>query len=158
MAASSRRPTRRRISSPDWCAAASAGPAGLLWVRQGITGIERRSRTEEDGEKQVRASLLESVQGEVEAVTGGRRMAEIMGAAQEELSRLVTTTGRPKTGERYAAALAERDRLEVEERRLAREVETLRDALDRRAVAARAAGRTRPAGRAAGAAEGDRCR
>src|SRR5690606_24999006 len=52
----------------------SSGPAGLLWVRQGITGIEKRSRTEEEGEKQVRQSLLESVQGEVEAVTGGRRM------------------------------------------------------------------------------------
>ena len=58
----------------------TAGPAGLLWVRQGVTGIERRSKSEEDTEKQVRASLLESVQGEVEAVTGGRRMAEIMSA------------------------------------------------------------------------------
>jgi DNA repair exonuclease SbcCD ATPase subunit len=39
------------------------GPGGLLWVRQGITGIERRGKAEEDGERQVRLGLLESVQG-----------------------------------------------------------------------------------------------
>ena len=32
----------------------TAGPAGLLWVRQGVTGIERRSRSEED-EREARA-------------------------------------------------------------------------------------------------------
>ena len=114
----------------------TAGPAGLLWVRQGVTGIERRSKTEEESEKQVRTSLLESVQGEVEAVTGGRRMAEIMQATEAELGRLVTTTGRPKAGERYASAIEERNRLEAEQQRLAGEVATLREALDRRAAAA----------------------
>lgn len=113
----------------------TVGPAGLLWVRQGITGIERRSRSEEDSEKQVRASLLESVQGEVEAVTGGRRMAEIMTATEEALSQLVTATGRAKAGGRYAAAIEERDRLAAEERELSDEVAALREALDRRAGA-----------------------
>lgn len=115
----------------------TAGPAGLLWVRQGITGIEKRSKSEEDGENRVRASLLESVQGEVEAVTGGRRMAEIMAATQEALDALVTEKGKPKAGFRYAAAIAERDRLEAEEQRLAREVAALRDALDKRVTAGR---------------------
>ncbi|MGV1760812.1 AAA family ATPase [Rhizobium sp. A22-96] len=113
----------------------TAGPAGLLWVRQGITGIEKRSRSEEDGEKQVRQSLLESVQGEVEAVTGGRRMAEIMAAAREALSELVTSTGRPKTGGRYAAVIEERDKLAADEQRLSNEVTALREALDSRASA-----------------------
>ncbi|WP_371346277.1 AAA family ATPase [Ancylobacter sp. IITR112] len=113
----------------------TAGPAGLLWVRQGLTGIEKRSKSEEDSEKQVRASLLESVQGEVEAVTGGRRMAEIMAATAEALSELVTATGRPKAGGRYAAALDARDRLAEQEQRLAADVRALREALDRRAVA-----------------------
>ncbi|MBH0236466.1 AAA family ATPase [Methylobrevis albus] len=113
----------------------TAGPAGLLWVRQGITGIEKRKPAEEESEKQVRASLLESVQGEVEAVTGGRRMAEIMAAAEEALGDLVTAGGRPKTGGRYAAALAERDRLAAEEAKLAADVASLRTALDRRAGA-----------------------
>ncbi|MBW8318668.1 MAG: AAA family ATPase [Arenimonas sp.] len=114
----------------------TSGPAGLLWVRQGITGIEKRSRTEEEGEKQVRQSLLESVQGEVEAVTGGRRMAEIMAAVKEALADMVTATGRPKAGGRYAAAIEERERLAADEARLAAEVTRLRQALDQRASAA----------------------
>ncbi|MBL8581687.1 MAG: AAA family ATPase [Rhizobiaceae bacterium] len=115
----------------------TAGPAGLLWVRQGVTGIDRRSKSEEDSEKQVRASLLESVQGEVEAVTGGRRMAEIMAATEEALGRLVTPTGRPKAGERYAETIERRDRLEADERRLSAEITALREALDKRSVAAK---------------------
>lgn len=113
----------------------TAGPAGLLWVRQGITGIEKRSSNEEESEKRVRESLLTSVQGEVEALTGGRRMAEITAACEEELSRLVTATLRPKTGGRYAVALDERERLQAEEARLRDEVATLRDALDKRRLA-----------------------
>jgi DNA repair exonuclease SbcCD ATPase subunit len=110
----------------------TSGPAGLLWVRQGVTGIERRSKSEEEGEKRVRESLLSSVQGEVEALTGGRRMAEIMAVCEEELYRLVTATLRPKTGSLYAAAIDERNRLHKEERRLNAEVTALRDALDNR--------------------------
>jgi hypothetical protein len=115
----------------------TSGPAGLLWVRQGVTGIEKRSKSEEEGETKVRTSLLQSVQGEVEAITGGRRMAEIMAATEEALGRLVTPTGRAKAGERYAASIEERDRLEAEEQRLAAEVETLREALEKRAAATR---------------------
>lgn len=115
----------------------AGGPAGLLWVRQGITGIERRSRAEEDGERQVRTTLLESVQGEVEAVTGGRRMAEIMAAALDESATLVTPTGRPRAGGRYATAIERRDKLADDERRLAGEVSSLRDALDEQGTAQR---------------------
>ncbi|MDB5585703.1 MAG: putative double-strand break repair [Devosia sp.] len=113
----------------------TAGPAGLLWVRQGITGIDKRSNTEEESEKRVRESLLSSVQGEVEALTGGRRMAEIAAACEEELYRLVTATLRPKAGGRYAATLEERDKWFALEQRLATEVTTLRDALDKRRIA-----------------------
>lgn len=113
----------------------TAGPAGLLWVRQGVTGIERRSKPEEDGEREVRRTLLESVQGEVEAVTGGRRMTEILSATQQALSELVTATGRPKAGGRYASALEDRDRLTGDEQKLAGEVAALREALDQRASA-----------------------
>ncbi len=114
----------------------TAGPAGLLWVRQGVTGIEKRASSEEDGEKQVRVSLLESVQGEVEAVTGGRRMAEIMDAVADELGKLVTTRG-PKAGGRYAITVAERDSLAKEEAKLSMEVAALREALNKRASAMR---------------------
>lgn len=111
-----------------------AGPAGLLWVRQGVTGLEKRSRSEEESEKQVRASLLESVQGEVEAITGGRRMAEIMDAVSGELDKMVTKRG-PKAGGRYDAAIRERDRLATQEQELSAQVNALRAALDSRTSA-----------------------
>jgi DNA repair exonuclease SbcCD ATPase subunit len=123
----------------------TAGPAGLLWVRQGITGIERRTNSEEESERSVRESLLTSVQGEVEALTGGRRMAEIAARCEEELFRLVTATLRPKAGGPYAAARDEHEKLLAEERRLATEVSALREALDkRRAARARLAELERP--------------
>lgn len=114
----------------------TAGPAGLLWVRQGITGLEERSRSEEEGERKVRESLLASVQGEVEAITGGRRMSAIMAACAEELARIVTPTLRPRAGGAFAAAVDERDRLTTLEKKLAGEVADLRDALDQRMQAA----------------------
>lgn len=118
----------------------TAGPAGLLWVRQGVTGIENRSRSEEENDKRVRESLLTSVQGEVEALTGGRRMGAITAACEEELYRLVTPTLKPKAGGRYAAARDERDRLEAEEARLSQDVALLHEALDiRRKAQARLA-------------------
>lgn len=110
----------------------SAGPAGLLWVRQGVTGLEKRTNTEEENEKQVRAGLLESVQGEVEAVTGGRRMASILDTTIEQLSSLLTATGRPKAGGRYAIALSDQDALIKQEKQYKNEIEHLRNALDKR--------------------------
>lgn len=110
----------------------TAGPAGLLWVRQGITGIERRAKSDEEGEKRARESVLTSVQGEVESLTGGRRMAQALAACEAELAPLVTATGRPKAGGPYAQALEERDTLAQLEQKLGGELRELRDALDRR--------------------------
>ncbi|WP_029355314.1 AAA family ATPase [Bosea sp. 117] len=112
----------------------TAGPAGLLWVRQGNTGLDKRSKGEDD-ETRARESILSSVQGEVEAITGGRRMETVRARCEEELGKLVTATGRPKAGGPYLAAMEERDRLAVEEQRLAEEVRRLRAALDRRRAA-----------------------
>ncbi|MEI5665669.1 AAA family ATPase [Bosea sp. CCNWLW174] len=109
-----------------------SGPAGLLWVRQGVTGIERRAKAEDETERRARETVLTSVQGEVEALTGGRRMTEALAACEEELLRLVTATGRPKTGGPYASAIDESEQLAEQERRLGAEVADLRAALDRR--------------------------
>ncbi|QIB33601.1 AAA family ATPase [Ancylobacter pratisalsi] len=108
----------------------TAGPAGLLWVRQGNTGLEKRK--EDEDERQVRESLLTSVQGEVEAITGGRRMSQIIEACNAELGALVTATGKPKAGGPYAAAIEELERFTGEEVRLKAEVDALREALDQR--------------------------
>ena len=117
----------------------TGGPAGLLWVRQGDTGLEKRGKSEED-ERRARQNVLSSVQGELETLTGGRRMEEIVAACEEELSKFVTATLRPKAGGPYARAIEERDRLVEAETKLARDVEDLRVALDeRRRVRARLA-------------------
>jgi len=111
----------------------TAEPAGLLWVRQGVTGLDQRDKREEENEKRIRESLLTSVQGEVEAITGGRRMSAIIDRCNEELSLLVTDKLKPKARGPYAAAIEERDRLIAEEQRLHSEVDRLREALDQRA-------------------------
>lgn len=113
----------------------TSGPAGLLWVRQGITGLDRRAKSEEEGEKHARETALSSVRGEVEALTGGRRMSDVLNACVQELLTLVTATGRPKSGGLYATAIEERDRLKMVELRLEAEVNDLRGALDERRIA-----------------------
>lgn len=121
------------------------GPAGLLWVRQGNTGLQRRLKSEEEDEKQARETALTSVQGEVEAVTGGRRMREALQACEAELAPYVTATGRPKVGGPLALAMERRDSLAAAEARLAADVQDLRAALDeRRRCMVRLAELTRP--------------
>lgn len=110
----------------------TGGPAGLLWVRQGVTGIERRTKGDDETEKRARETVLTSVQGEVEVLTGGRRMQRALVLCEAELEPLITSTGRPKSGGPYAAAIAERDTLIERERNLRAGVDDLRAALDRR--------------------------
>ncbi len=111
----------------------AAGPAGLLWVRQGLTGMERRVKSEDEAEKRARETVLGLVQGEVEALTGGRRMTQALAACEAELGRLVTpATGKPKANGPYDAALKTRDRLAELARHQMSEVADLRHALDRR--------------------------
>ena len=67
------------------------GPAGILWVRQGLTGLD-------DGNvsRLARRDLLTSVAGEVEAMTGGRRMDAARDRCLRELGLYLTATGRKK--------------------------------------------------------------
>lgn len=115
----------------------AGGPAGLLWVRQGLTGLEKGSKLEEESDRRVRETLLSSVQGEVEALTGGRRMAEIVLACDEALARLVTATLKPRAGGPFHEAIEERDRLQALEQQLAGDVARLHEALDQRRAAMR---------------------
>jgi hypothetical protein len=93
------------------------GPAGLLWVRQGAIGLDPDTRDETVKQLETRRDLLSSVSGEIDAMTGGRRMDRVMKRVAEELKPLVTATGKP-TGEwralgtdiaRMAAELSELD-------------------------------------------------
>lgn len=97
------------------------GPAGLLWVRQGVTALEPEAAGKPEKERLLgaRRDLLSSVAGEIDMVTGGRRMDRVIEAATRSLGLLATPSGLPKTGgpwkeaevqaETYAARHAELD-------------------------------------------------
>lgn len=90
------------------------GPAGLLWVRQGLVGLEPDSPKEKSQLMETRRDLLSSVAGEIDAMTGGRRMDRVMRRVTDRLAPILTKTGR-KTGP-WKAAL---DEIETLERTLA---------------------------------------
>lgn len=103
------------------------GPAGLLWVRQGLVEMGA-----EAGEDAARRSILESVAGEVEAMTGGQRMKAALAACEEVLGRHLTSTGRDKVGGGLAKARGEVEELSAEKATLETRVTALADDLDRR--------------------------
>lgn len=77
---------RDLIKSPK-----DGGPAGLLWVRQGLTTLHAHK---DDDTLTARRGLLSSVAGEIEDVTGGRKMEAIRAALKVDLERYVTKTGK----------------------------------------------------------------
>lgn len=121
------------------------GPAGLLWVRQGTTALEPAgSSGAEKSEKErllgARRDLLSSVAGEIDMVTGGRRMDRVIEAAMQALGRLATASGQPKTNGPWKDALLETQALTLRYDELEKVCHELSDALaQRREVAARLA-------------------
>jgi hypothetical protein len=112
--------------------AAGDGPAGLLWVRQGLVGLEPDGSKEKAHLTETRRDLLSSVAGEIDAMTGGRRMDRVMRRLTEDLAAIATKTGR-KSGA-WKAASDEVEALETELVKLAAQVETLEGALSSRRV------------------------
>ena len=71
------------------------GPAGLLWVRQGLTGLDDGTNKEQDAALEARRDLLSSAaRDEVEAMTGGARMDEALKRCREELEQYQSASGR----------------------------------------------------------------
>ena len=100
------------------------GPAGLLWVRQGQSGLD-----EGDTTNRARRDLLTSVAGEVEAMTGGRRMDTARDMCRNALDRYLTKTGRAKAdgplkrmADNVSALREEREGLERKSNDLRREL------------------------------------
>jgi len=113
----------------------AGGPSGLLWVRQGTSsfgpqGNSQKDKNERERLRDVRRDLISSVvAGEIDAMTGGRRMDAIMTRAEAELDRLATSKMKPKGSGPWGA---QRDEvLELEERRdeYVAKVEGLKDDL-----------------------------
>ncbi|MEQ9039393.1 MAG: AAA family ATPase [Silicimonas sp.] len=124
-------------AAEDWISALVAGeaggPGGLLWVRQGRVSLKApEKKREADQEFEERRDLLTAISGAMEQVTGGERMDRARDRVVEDLLRLQTPSGRPRTGGRWADAEADVTRLEGEASELERTVADLRDALDRR--------------------------
>ena len=126
-------------SAEDWIGrligGGDGGPAGLLWVRQGMTALSSgQSRpTKEDVKGQdARRDLMSSVGQEVEAMTGGRRMDAALERCREELRKLVTATNRPAAHGRLKAVLDRVETLEAEHADLSATARSLREALDTR--------------------------
>ena len=103
------------------------GPAGLLWVRQGQSGLD-----EGDNTHRARRDLLTSVAGEVEAMTGGRRMDMARDMCREELGRYLTKTGRAKSDGPLKGAGDDVTALREKREELERKSKNLRRELDRR--------------------------
>lgn len=110
------------------------GPSGLLWVRQGLTSRADGSGKEQQAALDARRDLLSSVTGEVEAMTGGRRMDAALARCREELGAYATATGRPSKGGAWAAAAQEAEVLAAERDSFAGRVRTLQAALAERTL------------------------
>ena len=120
-----------------------SGPSGLLWVRQGLLGMEPEgSSTSEKNEREralaARRDLLSSVTGEIDLMTGGRRLDAVMARVGQELGELATSTGRAKSGGEWARAVEEAETLRLLEAELAAKAAQLSGHLARRAEAQRA--------------------
>lgn len=118
------------------------GPAGLLWVRQGTTALEPAGtagadKTEKEKLLGARRDLLSSVAGEIDKVTGGRRMDRVLARCREELAKLATASGKPKAHGPWDAEQKEIALLEARESDLDGKCKELSKALnDRKATEA----------------------
>lgn len=118
---------------------ASDGPAGLLWVRQGLLSLEADSPKEKSQLMETRRDLLSSVAGEIDTMTGGRRMDRVMRGVAERLTEITTKTGR-KSGP-WKTTSDEAEQLEAELATITAQVQTLDKALNERKQAEAAAKR-----------------
>lgn len=138
------------------------GPTGLLWVRQGVQGLEPSGasgaeKAERDRLTETRRDLLSSVAGEIDAMTGGQRMDRVLRRCREDLAALTTPTGRP-TGA-WKAALDAVAELSAGHARLDAQCRALAGALKERGEAlAELARLDAPAARAARVADLARAR
>ena len=114
-----------------------SGPSGLLWVRQGLMGLESEEKKDRERDLSTRRDLLSSVAGEIDMMTGGRRMDAVLDRVAGALAGLATTTGRPKAGGEWARALEEAAALAAEEAALRPRAARLSGDLVRRAEVTR---------------------
>jgi hypothetical protein len=94
---------------------ANKGPAGLLWVRQGAAHVDPIGKDKDANNVAARRDLMSSVRGQIDAVTGGRRMDKIVAQCRKDLDALATRSLKAKAGSPWKAV--EDTVGELEERR-----------------------------------------
>lgn len=107
----------------DLLGSAQEGPAGILWVRQGLVGLEPDSSKEKSQQVETRRDLLSSVAGEIDTMTGGRRMDRVMARVSENLGAITTKTGKERG--LWKAAVDEASVLQEQLDRVEEQVRTL---------------------------------
>ncbi|MDG1864310.1 MAG: AAA family ATPase [Yoonia sp.] len=99
---------------------ANNGPFGLLWVRQGAVDVDAGA----DGVN-ARRDVMSSVRGQIDAVTGGRRMDAIVQRCKLEFDTISTKQDKPKAGSAWKEAEDRVGLLADEQARLQVLVDTL---------------------------------
>ncbi|MFG5384463.1 AAA family ATPase [Yoonia sp. R2-816] len=105
------------------------GPAGLLWVRQGATHVDPEGKDKDASNVAARRDLMSSVRGQIDAVTGGRRMDKIVEQCRKELDALATKGLKAKAGSSWKAVEDKVDELLQRKERLEADVRVLSQAL-----------------------------
>ncbi|MBO0346238.1 AAA family ATPase [Roseibium sp. CAU 1637] len=116
------------------------GPAGLLWVRQGTTGLDNDPKAGAKAEAEgieARRDIMSSIRGQIDAVTGGRRMDKIVQHCKQELDLISTKQDKPKAGSQWKAAEDHAESLRDLQQVLTTTVATLRRHLDDKKRASR---------------------
>jgi len=106
------------------------GPAGLLWVRQGATHVDPEGKDKDASNVAARRDLMSSVRGQIDAVTGGRRMDKIVEQCRKELDALATKGLKAKAGSLWKAVEDKVDELLGRKERLEADVNILSQALE----------------------------
>jgi hypothetical protein len=113
-------------------------------------GLESDDRKDRERDLSARRDLLSSIAGEIDLMTGGRRMDAVLDRVGEALATLATTTLRPKAGGEWVRALDEAAALAAEEADLRPRAARLTGDLSRRTDVQRSLARlTDPADTAA---------
>jgi hypothetical protein len=105
------------------------GPAGLLWVRQGATHVDPEGKDKDASNVAARRDLMSSVRGQIDAVTGGRRMDKIVEQCRKELDALATKGLKAKAGSSWKAIEDKAFELLVRKEQLETDVGILAQAL-----------------------------
>nr|WP_321981297.1 AAA family ATPase [uncultured Cohaesibacter sp.] len=107
----------------DTILSSSKGPVGLLWVRQGTVGVDA-AKAEAEG-VDARRDVMSSVRGQIDAVTGGRRMDTILQRCRSELDAIATKSGKPKAGSQWKEAEDLAESLREQQAKLQKSVDAL---------------------------------